>query len=356
MQERTIHSYWKSQPEVWSNIIKNRKSLTAPFAQAFLEEKPDKIFLIGSGTSLNAINAAAPFIEEVLGLDAAAFPPSRPPLVFCKRPLFVFLSQGGSSTNTLEAMELFSAYPQIAAVGDADCEIAKRCKRHMLIGCGPELIGPKMAGFTSSVLILCLSALEAARSLNLLNPSRLQEYDSAFESLPELGYENLSLTEAWLARNQNDLSQISKYVLVGQGYAGFAAAEGALKIQETVKVPAIGFEFEEYLHGPMLMTSPDLGGLFFISEKPAAKHRMLELASCHKRYSKFSYSVSSNPSQDPQALTIRKSQKPYTEVFEFVLAAQLIAALIPGILGIADGSEVYDSYTKACATKFNNGR
>ncbi|MDR2749389.1 MAG: hypothetical protein LBC41_01905, partial [Clostridiales bacterium] len=59
---------------------------------------------------------------------------------------------------------------------------------------------------------------------------------------------------------------------------------------------------------------------------------------------------------DPQALTIRKSQKPYTEVFEFVLAAQLIAALIPGILGIADGSEVYDSYTKACATKFNNGR
>jgi hypothetical protein len=39
-----------------------------------------------------------------------------------------------------------------------------------------------------------------------------------------------------------------------------------------------------------------------------------------------------------------------------VLIPQLLAARFPGLLGIADGSEVYDAYTSACTTKYNNGR
>ena len=141
----TMYSYWRKQPEVMQSIIAGRKAITENFVSLYTEQDPDRIYLIGSGTSLNSLLAAAPFMEHVLGIEVTPTAASMAVDmdIFGKRPTFIFVSQGGFSTNTLWAMEHLSRYPHIAITGDSESQLEKQSRRHMLIGCGEEQAGPK---------------------------------------------------------------------------------------------------------------------------------------------------------------------------------------------------------------------
>ena len=352
-----MYMYWQQQPLVLRRILASRKELTREFVSLYSECRPDKLYLIGSGTSLNAQKAAAPFLEEVLGVDVRTAPSSDVPVLRGARPMAAFISQGGSSTNTLEAMEKLAAYPAITITGEADCEISRRSAHHMLIGCGEELAGPKTIGYTASVLCLYVCALEAALACGAIRQDAYADAVRTLELAACQMEQNIEAAKAWFERNAPDLEKIKKYVLVGCGTAALAGAEGCLKILETIKVPAMSFEFEEYLHGPIILTDEGLGGLFFISPEPGVKERMLELVRCHEQFSRYAYPIMTNPDAgEPRALAVRTTGKAYTQVFEAVLAPQLLAALVPQRAGIADGSEVYDTYTSKCPTKYGNGR
>ena len=53
-----------------------------------------------------------------------------------------------------------------------------------------------------------------------------------------------------------DLTSMGPVFLCGSGACYGAALEGALKLCETVQVPAFAYESEEYLHGPELQLTP----------------------------------------------------------------------------------------------------
>lgn len=353
----SMYDYWRRQPEILKQILDRRKVQTVEFVTLFCEIKPDKLYLVGSGTSLNAENAAAAYMEEILDTDVRAVPSSHIPPLRGERPMVVFISQGGSSTNTLQAMEQLAAYPSISITGEEECEIGRRSRHHMLIGCGEELAGPKTVGYTASVLCFYVCALEAALACEIIGQ---QKYDAEIELLylaARQMEENVRRTEDWFCRNQEDLVKIHKYVLVGCGSAFAAATEGCLKILETIKVPSMSFEFEEYLHGPIILTDKELGGIFYICDTPGGRERMLELARCHAEFSPYAYTVTTEESiQGDKVLHILRTGRDHTQIFESVLAPQLLAAKVPELLGIPEGSPMYDLYTKNCPTKYNNGR
>lgn len=91
----SMYHYWKSQPEVLRQILEQRKSQTEEFVKLFCAVNPDKLYLIGSGTSLNAERAAAGYMETILDVDVCAVPSSRIPQLRGERPMVVFISQGG---------------------------------------------------------------------------------------------------------------------------------------------------------------------------------------------------------------------------------------------------------------------
>lgn len=90
----SMYHYWKSQPEVLRQILEQRKSQTEEFVKLFCAVNPDKLYLIGSGTSLNAERAAAGYMETMLDVDVCAVPSSRIPQLRGERPMVVFISQG----------------------------------------------------------------------------------------------------------------------------------------------------------------------------------------------------------------------------------------------------------------------
>lgn len=355
-----MYEYWKSQPDVLKRILDTRKEQVQPFVELFCACQPDRLYLVGSGTSLNAQRAAAPYLEQILNVDVRTAASSRVGALRGQRPLVVFLSQGGSSTNTLSAMERLQKVQSICITGEEHCEIQRRAAHHMTIGCGEEQAGPKTVGYTSSVMCLYLCALEAALAAGRISRPFYQEQIALLYTAVENMRENLVRTGQWFERNRQDLVRIQKYVLVGIGGDSAAAREGCLKILETIKVPAMSFEFEEYLHGPIILTDSCLGGIFYIGGDAQERARMVELARCHAEFSQYAYPVVDSGSepelQDPRMLELVRTGQDHTRVFEAVLAPQLLAAEVPGILGIDEGSPTYDRYTSCCPTKYNNGR
>ena len=77
----SMYHYIGEQQEVLRHILHERKSCTADFAAYFQENAPDRIYLIGSGTSLNGALAAAPFMENVLGIEVTAHAASLLPVI-----------------------------------------------------------------------------------------------------------------------------------------------------------------------------------------------------------------------------------------------------------------------------------
>ena len=156
--------YILEQPDLCQRMLANCAALAAPFVQAVATYQPDRLLLVASGTSRNAACAAAPFMEWVLGLPVTVVAPSCLEAVAGKKPLLVFISQGGNSTNTIAAIENHRDTPSLALTGNPDGEINQLCNSTVTIPCGPEKAGPKTKGYTSTVLLLYLMALEAART------------------------------------------------------------------------------------------------------------------------------------------------------------------------------------------------
>ena len=81
------------------------------------------------------------------------------------------------------------------------------------------------------------------------------------------------------------------------------------------------------------------------------------MKTCQKKYSRNTYIITTDEKiKGTKVLHIRQTGKSYTEVFETVVAPQLVSVSVQEYLGIEDGAEIYDEYTAVCPTKYNNGR
>lgn len=101
MDESLLQRYISQQSAVWKALLDKRESLTAPFAM--LEPKPDRVILIGSGSSHYAALMARPVLEQAFGVEVSCFVPSQEEqLIRCRaaHPLYIAVSQSGISTNT----------------------------------------------------------------------------------------------------------------------------------------------------------------------------------------------------------------------------------------------------------------
>ncbi len=245
MPSPTMHDYWRRQPQVLDAILRDRVALVSEFVRLFRETAPDRLYLIGSGTSFHAAAVAAPFMAAVLGIEVSAVTASAAHRPHGLRPMLVFLSQGGTSTNTIAALERLAHTAHIAITGDPDSELQRVSARHVSIGCGPEHAGPKTVGYTSSVLNLYLCALEAARASDALTAAAHERQLAVLESAVSVMPENIRRADAWFDENAQLLADVDSWVVIGRAESGLVAAEGALKLIETVRVPCLGYEFEE---------------------------------------------------------------------------------------------------------------
>lgn len=243
-----IVEYWKTQPEVLEACLKNSLPLTENFVKLYKEVSPTHLYLVGSGTSLNAEETAVSFMKEMLDIDVISMPSSYVHNIRGERPLLVFLSQGGSSTNTLKAMEEMAAYPYITVTGEETCEIAARSPHHMIIGCGEEPVATEDRGLYGVGHDPVLDGHGGGEAVGIIGEERYAAVRAGLlAGISHMRY-NMEAISGWAADHKEKLKEIEKYIFIGHGTGAAALKEGCLKVLETIKYPAFSYEFEEYLH------------------------------------------------------------------------------------------------------------
>lgn len=162
------------------------------------------------------------------------------------------ISQSGNSVAAIEAIKKLKkeGYPVIALTQDLSSDTAKNADAVIALSCHEESCGPKTKGYSSTVFLLMLLGLEYALKENRISEA---EYENELKSAKEM-IENLPAVHEdivnWYEQNRERMIAVQKIACVGYGANYGTAVEGSLKLIETVRCPAFGYEFEEYLHGP----------------------------------------------------------------------------------------------------------
>jgi len=235
-----ILAYIKEQPQVLDRVL---KEIPRDLAAIPKISNAKTVYLVGSGTSMNALVA----VEPLLGRSENQRTRLRGPLAFLTEPddgfgpgsLAIILSQTGTSTTTIRAVEHARrrGMRTITLTADRESPIARVSSEILVIPAGPETVGPKTKGYTASVLTLILFILaQAGRKLEV--PGFAQDFHRLIEHCQQACGDTASLFRGM------------DFVLVaGQGRHLATALEGSLKITEMSGVPAAAFETEEAFHG-----------------------------------------------------------------------------------------------------------
>ncbi len=323
--------YIKQQTPVLGRILANRVGYVSKFVTLFKENRPDHIYLIASGTSKNASKAASPFMEKVLGVEVSSMSSSSASSFFGKRPLLIYVSQGGNSTNTISAIKRNKGYLSIALTGNENGAINTMCENYCEIPCGEENVGPKTKGYTSTILLLYLFALEASLSCSII---ARDQYDDAIASLEKTISaidENIDRSICWIESNRQELEDTRCAYIVGKGCDSEVSKESALKLMETLLIPSCGFEFEEFLHGPSCSIDKDISGFYFMPQKNDVEdyNRFQSLIKYHRNYSSSVFSIGNEEPCDKRNLNLILNDNIYLRPFEYIIPMQIISAMIP---------------------------
>ena len=313
-----------------------KTELVKPFADLWTESKPDRLVLVGSGSSANAAKAAAAYMEKLLGVDVTAISPTALPSELRGNPLLVYVSQSGNSTNTVAAIERTAKYPGIALVGDKDCQMNKVIDKHVLLACEHEEAGPKTMGYTCTILSLYVMAIEAAKASGAITEDAAKAEMDKLTAMAKAMDENVAVTEKWYAEAEKILMEKQGFLFVAKDQGQFVCQESALKVQETTLRMAMGFEFEEFLHGPIAMFKAAPAGFYFLPEEGDGDLMRAEtLAEIHAQYSDavWTIKVGEKAALEGSMLTLAAPKGPEYDPFWAILPAQVIGANLPSKVG-----------------------
>lgn len=331
----TMYDCYTSQFTCMRNIMLGRKELLHAFGAFYRALNPDRIYLVGSGTSYNACGAAATFMEKILAVEVTTVAPSAIGKLYGNRPLMIAVSQSGQSTNTLHAIEPArkAGVAVVTLTDPTDTPVGRSGDLAVHLAADNELVGPKTRGYTGTILLLHLMALEAALHCAALSKGDYEQTISAYGNVCEQEQAYLQTCQNFYDAHFSDLKNARAYIFSGKGADAMTAKESALKVLETLCFPSLGYEYEEVLHGPLCCVDESTA-LFLYLSHDEDKERMLKTADIIGRVTPNCYVVTDDPTvMGEKILSLPASGSECTSVFTYILFSQLISAKLTQDLG-----------------------
>lgn len=251
---KTMDFYIKKTPEALFNILDNSKEILKE-ALKYVTPNVREIILLGSGSSYTAALTAKYYLQEMTGKMITLLYPNnvlRYETLNNDSAVVIGISQSGNSVAAIEAIRKTKkmGYASIALTGDQRSQMAESADALLNLSCGEESCGPKTMGYSATVFLLMMLGLEYAKKEDRIDEARYQkELSDAYATIKGMTAVREDIA-AWYEQNRECLIATQKISCVGYGANFGTAVEGSLKLIETVRCPAYGYEFEEYLHGP----------------------------------------------------------------------------------------------------------
>jgi glucoselysine-6-phosphate deglycase len=294
MEKATVLGYMKDQPRALRSVLEKKDVFINPFVEVFKKHPIKKVLFFGSGTSYNASIIAAHYFKQIVGIDAAGHYPT----VFKnyekadwtntlkkEEILFVGISQSGTSRSTVDVMKHAKeqGYITLALTENLQSEITKHVEHVVHLLCGKEVTPPETRGYTVTVLTLYLWAVSTAETLGIHTETEYDQFIRDAQELTDRFETVVTESEAWYDRNKTTIVNSDRIYVLGYGVDYGSALEGMLKIGEMLRIPTLGYEIEEFSHGPtMALTNRQT--IFFIGSDEAEFNRMLLFRDTFKKY------------------------------------------------------------------------
>jgi len=217
----------------------------------------DRIIIVACGTSWHAGLVGEYLIEEYARVPveveyASEFRYRNP--IITEKDLVIAISQSGETADTMAAIELAkekgaTIFGICNVVG---ASIPRTTHAGVYTHAGPEIGVASTKAFTAQVSVLTLIAFYIAQQRGTITQSKLIEYLTELDEIPEL-------VERALKANDHIKEIAAKFkdtnncLFLGRGSSFPVALEGALKLKEISYIHAEGYPAAEMKHGPIAL-------------------------------------------------------------------------------------------------------
>lgn len=306
-QTPTMRTYIQETPQALTRAFQNKDELVAELCSLYKASGEKNICLIACGSSKNAAQCAVPLMRHALKAPVEVVPSATflyDPEPLDTHTLYVVTSQSGCSTNSLAALNKIADFnhkvARVHACGlttHLEAELSQFDIPTLDWGAGPELVGYVCKGVVTLVHYLMLFSVAAGLAKGSLTSVEAESFYRELERAPEFHKAVQLSSDAFFERHERALLGLGTTYVVGVGPALGVAEEGALKLGETVKIPAMAYELEEFAHGPNLQMTPAYAAFFVdpLGWNWAASKRTRQLASAYQTVSSQVFLIGANP-------------------------------------------------------------
>ena len=215
--------------------------------------------------------------------------------------LVIVVSQSGCSTNAIAALD-YVKQRQLLAIGltgNIHSDFEKHADIVIDYKVGIETIGYVTKGVVTLVLFLMLFALEASYQNLMISKNQYQKIIDELKEVPSRHQFVQEKTWEFYKQNKQSLDSMSIIYTCGfiQGYG--IALEGALKMGETIKIPSIAYEAEEFIHGPNLQLTPEYT-VFLVDDMLEGRQRIVDIYQATKCMSDHVFMITNNKDIEDQ--------------------------------------------------------
>ncbi len=242
-------------PSLLERILERTERNFCDILNRVKEREIDEICFIGSGTSFNGAATARYLTEKASGLRVSVILPEE--FLYCytvrnPRALYVFISQTGTSTITMEALRYVKkmGFMSIGVSERADTPIAGEADLFLDMGCGYEEYGMRTIGYSTCVFTLMWLGIEIGRERGNVTDKEYEEYKrqaaAAARNIPDI----IQKAMRWMDTGRRRMMKSQFFSFTGTGPLYGVAMEAAVKIWEAPQFPSGGYELDEGMHGP----------------------------------------------------------------------------------------------------------
>lgn len=262
-----MESEMAEQPETLRGLVLRRPELQPAIARCF-EGPLAGTVIVARGSSDHAATCGRYLLEVATRRPVASASPSVHLLygadVDFSGYVVIAVSQSGRTPEIASVLERARACGgrTIAITGDVDSPLAQVADTVIALGAGEEQAVPATKTVTAEIAVFALIAQTigevgiTARDWAAL-PDKVDAVLADFEPSQDLA--------AWI------LQAGRRFATVARGYLYGAAAESALKIEETTSILSTAFSAADLRHGPIAIASTGIPILAFAHPGPAAE-------------------------------------------------------------------------------------
>jgi glucosamine--fructose-6-phosphate aminotransferase (isomerizing) len=247
LQEYATYREIKSQPEAWAQAVEAARGVSLPDAREY-----QQVIFTGCGSTYYLSLAAAALYQELTGCAARAVPGGElllnsQTVLTDQNTLLVAVSRSGTTTETVKAVEKFSAGKrgEVIAISNYDEVLSRLADINIVIPKGQEESVAQTRSFASMYVALTAVCARMAGRGDLLDE---------MNKLPEIGKWLIGSGESF-AKQVGENLNFDRFYFLGSGIRYGLACEVSLKMKEMTLTHSEPFHFLEFRHGPMSMVN-----------------------------------------------------------------------------------------------------